>query len=106
VTVQTVPTPVSGWGNYCLNQKAGNGNGVNQLRVAVPSASYIAALMDSMRRQLVPAARSRNYLHEVLSYHASAQQLPALETWWPTLALLNAAAYRTVGLYLLRAYDA
>lgn len=92
--------------DYCANQGATSGNGVNQFRVAGPSPGYIAALLDSVRRQLVPAARYRDYLHEVLSYHAGTQQLPALETWWPTLALANAAAYRTVGLYLLRAYDA
>jgi hypothetical protein len=55
---------------------------------------------------VVPAVRYRDYLYEVLSYHASAQQLPALETWWMTLAVTNASAYRTVGRYLLRAYDA
>jgi hypothetical protein len=92
--------------SYCANQGATSGNGVNQFRVAAPSASYIAALMDSVRRQLVPAAQYRDYLYEVLDYHARAQQLPALETWWTTLAVPNAAAYRTVGRYLLRAYDA
>jgi hypothetical protein len=91
--------------SYCANQGATSGNGVNQFRVAAPSASYIAALMDSVRRQVVPAVRYRDYLYEVLSYHASAQQLPALETWWTTLAVTNASAYRTVGRYLLQAYD-
>ena len=91
--------------SYCANQGATGGNGVNQFRVAAPSPSYIASLMDSVRQQLVPAARHQRYLAEILSYHSSSQQLPALETWWPTLALPNAAAYRTVGLYLLRAYD-
>ncbi len=89
---------------YCANQ--GAANGVNTYRVVAPSASYIAALMDSVRQQLVPAARYRDYLYEVLDYHARAQQLPALEAWWTTLGLSNAAAYRTVGRYLLRAYDA
>jgi hypothetical protein len=92
--------------SYCANQGATNGNGVNQFRAAAPSASYIAAIMDSVRRQLVPAAQYRDYLYEVLDYHARAQQLPALETWWLTLSVTNASAYRTVGRYLLRAYDA
>jgi hypothetical protein len=91
--------------SYCANQGASSGNGVNAYRVTTPSPSYIAALMDSVRQQLAPAARRRCYLAEILSYHSSTSQLPALETWWPTLALPNAAAYRTVGLYLLRAYD-
>ncbi len=105
-SIQTVILPRGSIADYCLNQGAKNGNGVNQARGTAPSPGYIAALMDSVRRQLVPAARGRACLHEVLSYHAGTQQLPALETWWPTLALANAAAYRTVGLYLLRAYDA
>ncbi|HET9506229.1 MAG TPA: hypothetical protein VFO93_22005 [Hymenobacter sp.] len=89
---------------YCLGQGAGNGNGVNQ-RGAAPSPGYLAALMDSVRRQLVPAARRRSYLHEVSSYYAGTQQLPTLEAWWATLAGPNDAAYRTLGRYLLSAYD-
>lgn len=91
--------------NYCLGQGASNGNGVNSFRGAAPSPGYLAALMDSVRRQLVPAVRRRSYLHEVSSYYAGTQQLPILETWWATLAGPNAAAYRTLGRYLLRAYD-
>jgi len=91
--------------NYCLGQGAANGNGVNTFRGAAPSPGYLAALMDAVRRQLVPAARRRSYLHEVTNYYAGTQQLPALEAWWATLAGPNDDAYRTLGRYLLSAYD-
>lgn len=103
--ILTTVLPAGSLSNYYANQGATNGNGVNQARIATPSPGYLAAIMDSVRLQSVPAARSQRYLHEIASYHADAQQLPALETWWVTLAAPNAVAYRTVGRYLLQAYD-
>ena len=105
VTFRPATPPATGWTNYCNSQGATKGNGVNQ-RGAVLSAATVATLADSIRLRQVAPARRRAYLYEVLNYYQNRNQLAALETWWATLLPANVEDYRTVGLTLLRTYDA
>lgn len=90
--------------NYCsVQQQATNGNGVN--RGGPANATNIAALLDSVRLRMVPAAVRLRYLAEIVAYHRDRQQISALDAWWQRLAKPNAEDYCTVGLYLLRTYD-